>query len=149
MAFKFSLDSVLKHRRRLEDFAQKEYAEARMAVEACLQRMEQMYQRMDEVRDDIASAQNQGTREKLQEILEMETFLHGQKIRIEMLRIEARGLLVKAEEKQEALMLAAREKKVIVNLKEKRLSEYREHLRQLEIKNIDEQNMMRQNRRAR
>lgn len=149
MGFTFSLNSVLKHRKRIEDVAQREYAEARQAVEACLQAIEAMYRRMDEVRAEIGEAQKLGTREKLQEILEMEGFIHGQKIRIETLRLHARQLLIVAEEKQEALIFAAKEKKVLVTLKEKRLKEYHDWLRELETKNIDEQNMMRQFRKAR
>jgi flagellar FliJ protein len=149
MGFKFPLNAVLKHRKRLEEVAQKEYAEARQAVEDCLRAIEAMYQRMDEVRAEISDAEKQGSREKMQEILQMDNFLHGQKIRIETLRLHARQLLATAEEKQEALVLAAQEKKVLVKLKEKRLKEYHQWLREIETKNLDEQNMMRQFRRAR
>lgn len=149
MAFRFGLNSVLKHRQRLEDVAQREYAEARMAVEACLAKMEAMYQRIDEIREEIGEAQKNGARDSVMAILEMEKFINGQKLRIEMLRMEARALLVIAEDKQEALIEAAKEKKVLVKLKEKRLLEYREILNQMETKNLDEQNVMRHNRRAR
>lgn len=149
MSFRFGLETVLKHRKRLEDVAQKDYAEARQAVEDCLKAIEAIYLRMDEVREEIFKAQQVGTREKLQEIMEMETFLQGAKIRVETLRLHARQLLIVAEEKQEALVFAAKEKKVLVTLKEKRLSEYQNWLKEIEMKNTDEQNMMRQLRRAR
>ena len=53
MAFKFNLDSVLKHRGRLEEMAQRDYHEAQNNVDIVLRRLESMYQRLDEVRDEI------------------------------------------------------------------------------------------------
>jgi flagellar protein FliJ len=138
MAFKFGLETVLKHRKRLEEAAQREFAEAQAAVDAVLQRIEAMYKRSDEVREEILAAQADGSFQKIQEVREMESFLGGHKLRIEALRLEARQLLMVAEEKQEALIEAAREKKILVKLREKRLAEYREWLRQVEIKELDD-----------
>lgn len=141
MAFRFGLDSVLKHRQRLEEVAQRDFADAQAAVDAVLKRLEEMYTRMDEVREEIAQAQADS---RLVDVREMESFLGGHKIRIETLRQEARGLLQIAEEKQEALIMAAQEKKVLVKLKDKRLAEYKEWLNRMEAKVQDDQTMMRQ-----
>lgn len=141
MAFRFGLEAVLKHRRRLEELAQREYAEAQAAVNECLGRLEAMYRRGDEVREEIRAAQARGD---LEIVREMETFLSGQKIRIETVRLEARGLLEVAEEKQEALVAAAREKKVLDKLREKRLAEYRAKLREMETKELDDLTTVRQ-----
>ena len=143
MAVKFNLETVLKHRKRLEEFAQREFAEAQAAVDDILQRIEDMYTRSDEVREEIHAAQEDGSFQKIQEVREMEQFLGGHKIRIETLRLEARRLLQIAEEKQEALIAAAREKKILVKLREKRLTEHREWLRQLETKELDDLTMTR------
>jgi len=140
VAFRFGLDSVLKHRKRLEEIAQKEFATAQAAVDATLRRLEDMYQRMDEVREEISQAE---ANSRLEHVRDMEHFLYGHRIRIENVRKEARELLQVAEQKQEALILAAREKKVLVKLKEKRLHEYREWLNRIEAKNQDDQTMMR------
>jgi len=147
MAFKFGLNTVLKHRQRLEDVAQREYAEAQAAVDECLRTIEAMYQRSDEVREDIAAAQKRGSAENLQQIRDMETFLGGQKIRIEQMRLKARELLVVAEVKQEALIEAAKEKKILVKLKEKRFAEYKEWLARMETKEMDDMTSMRAARR--
>lgn len=147
MAFKFGLNTVLKHRQRLEDVAQREYAEAQAAVDECLRAIEAMYQRNDEVRDDIAAAQKKGSAESVHQIRDMETFLGGQKIRIEHMRLKARELLVIAEIKQEALIEAAKEKKVLVKLKEKRFAEYKEWLARMETKEMDDMTSMRSARR--
>lgn len=144
MAFRFSLETVLKHRQRLEEFAQREYAEAQAAVDACLKRIEDMYKRADEVREEVLNAQRGGSSGQIEEIRGMEQFLGGQKLRIESARQEARHLLMIAEEKQEALILAAREKKTLVKLKEKRRSEYVQWLKQVEAKELDDMTMVRE-----
>lgn len=143
MAFKFSLDSVLKHRKRLEEAAQREYAEAQAAVDECLKKIELMYQRSDEVREEILAAQNSGAGHSVEHIREMELFIGGQKIRIETLRQHARELLMIAEQKQEALILAAQEKKTMVKLKEKRKAEYENWLKQVEAKEQDDMTTVR------
>lgn len=143
MAFRFALESVLKHRKRLEEVAQREFAEAQAAVDECLRRIEAMYTRMDEVREEILAAQVDGSVRRIEEVREMESFLGGHKIRVEALRQEARRLLEIAEEKQEALIEAAREKKILAKLREKRMLEYREWLRQMETKELDDITMVR------
>ena len=144
MAFKFGLESVLKHRKRLEEIAQREFAEAQASVDAMLRRIEDMYRRLDEVREEILAAQKSGSAAKLHEIREMETFMGGQKIRIEALRQEARQLLQIAEEKQELLIAAARDRKMMVKLKEKKQTEYRDWLKTVEQKELDDMTMVRQ-----
>jgi flagellar FliJ protein len=144
MSFKFSLESVLKHRKRLEEIAQREFAEAQASVDALLRKIEAMYARLDEVREEILGAQKAGSAAKLEEIREMEHFMAGQKIRIETLRQEARVLLQIAEEKQELLIAAARDKKMLVKLKEKKKLEYQEWLKTVEQKELDDMTMVRQ-----
>ena len=128
MAFRFGLEPVLKHRKRLEEIAQREFAEAQAAVEAALKQIEDMYARLDQVRVEISQAEKSG---RLAEVREMEGFIQGHKVRIETVR-------------QEALITAAQEKKVLVKLKEKRLNEYKEWIKKIEAKNMDDQTMMRQ-----
>lgn len=144
MAFRFGLDPVLKHRKRLEEIAQREFAEAQIAVDEILRRLEIMYERLDQVRIEIAQAEQQGSSRQLELVRTMENFITGQKVRIESVRLEARRLLEAAEDKQEALIVAAQEKKVLFKLKEKRLTEYREWLKKIEAKTLDDQTMMRQ-----
>ena len=141
MGFKFNLETVLKHRKRLEEFAQREYAEAQAAVDECLRRIEAMYLRSDEVREEILSAQKAGN--QVESIRAMEEFLQGQKIRIETLRQHARVLLQTAEEKQEALITAAQNKKMLVKLKEKKKIAYQDWLKSVEQKEQDDMTSVR------
>lgn len=149
MPFRFGLETVLKHRRRLEDVAQREYAEAQAAVDACLAELESLYRRSDEVRIEIAAQETSGSPGSLELVREMEHFLGGQKIRIERLRMKARELLMVAETKHEALILASQERKVLAKLKDRRFNEYRERLNRMEAKELDDLTMVRVARRAR
>jgi len=144
VAFRFGLETVLKHRKRLEEIAQREYAEAQNAVNEALNRLEAMYTRTDEVRVEIAQAQSRGDSESLSQVLEMEGFINGRKCGLNACARKRAKLLRLAEEKQELLIKAAQEKKVLVKLKDKRLAEYRDWLRRLEAKAVDDQTMTRQ-----
>jgi flagellar FliJ protein len=143
VAFRFGLEAVFKHRQRLEEVAQRDLAEAQYAVNQCLKKIEDMYRRMDEVRDEILVLQRNGDVGALQQIRERETFLQGQNARIERERLEARRLMSLAEERHEILIGAARDRRILEKLKEKRRLQYQEWLRQLETKQLDDQTMTR------
>ncbi len=143
MAFKFNLEPVMKHRKRLEEMAQREFAEAQQAVEVCLRAIEAMYTRLDEVRDEISQIQLSGQAGAMEHVVSIEQFIKGHKVLIENRRLEARALLVIAEHKQEALIEAARERKILTKLREKRFTEYKEWLNRLEAKAMDDMTMVR------
>ena len=103
-----------------------------------------MYQRLDEVRDEISATQQQASAHQVENVREMESFLIGHKRRIDAVRLEARELMRIAEDKQEALIVAARERKVLDKLKEKRMTEHKEWLNRVEQKAADDQTMARQ-----
>jgi flagellar FliJ protein len=143
MAFRFGLNTVLKHRQRLEDVAQREFSEAQAEVDKCLNEIEGMYSRIDEVRSEIAAEEKLGDAGSMMRAQEMHAFINGHKLRIERLRLRARELLQIAEEKHEALIEAAREKKILAKLKEKRFAEYRSWLQRIEAKELDDLTMVR------
>ncbi len=142
MGFKFNLEAVLKYRGRIEEAAQREFAEAQARVDAVLRELEAMYTRIDEVREEISGTQKDGSAKDLESVRQMEDFLIGHKIRIEHKRQDARELLLVAEQKQEELIKAAQERKILVKLKDKRLVEYRAWLNQIEVKLADDQTTM-------
>ena len=144
MRFKFSLDSVLKHRKRLEEVAQKEFAEAQANVEAAIHKIEGMYARMDEVREEIRQAQMCGGSADMEHIRGMEVFLLGQARRIEAARLGLRELMAIAEQKQELLIEAAKERKILDKLKERKKSEHIELARKVEAKELDDMTTIRQ-----
>ncbi|HMN68479.1 MAG TPA: flagellar export protein FliJ [Bdellovibrionales bacterium] len=144
MAFRFNLENVLKHRQRQEDIAQREFAEAQAAVDECLKTIEAMYARLDEVRQEICDAQKLGGPAEIETVRSLESFIGGHKIRIEHKRLEARELMQIAEAKQEALIVAAQEKKILSKLKDKRRGEYQEWVRRMEVEELDDIAMIRQ-----
>jgi flagellar export protein FliJ len=149
MKFLFSLDSVLKHRQRIEEMAQRDYAEAQAAVAQTQVELQAMYDRVDQVREDITKLHVRGDSLSLQRAVASEEFLRGFQRRIEAKRHELRQLMQVAEDKQEALVFAAREKKTLVNLRKKKKAEFDLKVRRNEVKELDDLTATREARRQR
>lgn len=124
--------------------AQREFAEAQQALNEILLKIEGMYRRLDEAREEIAAAERVGGPRQIEEIRALEQFMGGFRRRIDETRLRARELMAATEEKQEALIAAAREKKILIKLRERRLHEYRERLGRIEAKELDDMTMIRQ-----
>lgn len=138
MKFKFTLESVLKHRQRLEEDAKKDFLESQAKLEDAKVVLGDMYKLVDRSREEIAQFQinKQGT--KLSQILEREAFIHGQGLRITNQRQSIRILQQDLEEKQEALILALRERKTLEKLKEKKKKEHDMEVARKEALLLDE-----------
>lgn len=137
MAFRFSMESILKHRKRQEELAQKEVADAQSNLEACLRTIEDMYRQIDETRDSISRNERSGQAD-VHWIVTSEAFIEAQKIRIHKERMHARELIRVLEDKQEALVERLHERKIIEKLKERREQEYKERMARLEQKELDD-----------
>jgi flagellar FliJ protein len=136
MKFEFTLETVLKYRTRLEEQAQQAYYEAKRSADDLLLEIKQMYQHLDEARIEIQRelvAQTSSARLQV-----LETFIAGQKIKIEMARKEVRQRLVLVEEKQDLLIAATREKMALAKLKERRWAEFKKMKLRKETKILDE-----------
>jgi flagellar FliJ protein len=138
MGFKFSLETVLRHRKRLEDEAQRAFSEARQKLEDAKRHLEFLYSQVDRSREEIASLQNSGEAHSVSSILEREAFIRGQALRIKNHREAMRSLQQDLEEKQEALVLALRERKTLEKLKEKKKREYDMEVARKEALFLDE-----------
>lgn len=138
MAFRFSMESVLKHRKREEDVAHREHAEAQTVVEFCLRNIEAMYKSIDDARLSIATAERSGSGSDLHFIRSSEAFIEGQKQRIHSERLRARDLIRALEEKEEILLQRLHERKIMEKLKDRRLQEYRERIATFEQKELDD-----------
>jgi len=136
--FEFKLEVLLKHRKRIEENAQREYLQARAELEECLAVIKSYYLSIENNRDDILRMQKSGQQSALQEIRGMEQFIDGQKIRVERQRQVARELMIKVEQAQERLIEAAKEFKKIEKLKERQTLEYKKDQRKLEAKRMDD-----------
>jgi flagellar protein FliJ len=137
MKFEFSLESLLDHRRRVEDVAQKDWAEAQAKVDQAVAKLNEFYDQVDEARQRTASLENQGGAQAGALISNSE-FIGGQKYRIEAQRHVIRGLKAEAERLQDILIEAAKETKTLEKLRERQLEEFKIKRRKLEAKELDE-----------
>lgn len=144
MAFRFSLEPVRRHRKRLEEVAQRNLMEAQATLQKCLAEIESMYRRNDEVRVEIFEAQSRGSRGDIESVRQMEHFLVGQRQKIMAKRAEARQLMQVEEQMHDKLIEATKERKVMDRLREQKLKAYREQFAKLEAKELDDINVMRQ-----
>jgi flagellar FliJ protein len=138
VAFRFSLESVLKHRKRQEDVAHREFVEAQVVVEECFKRIDTMYRQIDATRTEIAVMVKVGKPSDLHFVRSSETFIEAQKIRIHKERMRARELIRMMEEKETILLQCLADRKTMDKLKEKRLEEYKARLALLEQKELDD-----------
>lgn len=148
MGFKFNLESVLKYRRRLENEAQRQYREAQAKVDEANSKLDLLYRSIDRSRADISKFQSTSKPQALEHIRSQETFILGQGVRIKNQRLELRNLLTELEEKQEALVLALRERKSMEKLKERRKEEYLKEQLRLENQAMDEISVLRHGRKV-
>lgn len=138
MKFKFGLQTLLKHRGRVEDEARRKHLEAKAALNHCLGEIKRMYDSIDETRESIAREQTAGGGNHLEMIRQMELFIKGTQIRIQSERIRARELMQKVEAALEELVEASKDRKILDKLKSRRWEEFRAEVKRKEDKDIDE-----------
>jgi flagellar protein FliJ len=138
VAFRFNLEAVLKHRKREEDVAQRDYMEMQETVDLCLREIKNMYGKIDETREAVGAAEKSGTPNDIQFILQADHFIDGQKLRIREARLKARDLIRELEHRQEVLTEKLHERKIMDKLKEKKFEEYKETIAKLEQKEMDD-----------
>jgi flagellar FliJ protein len=142
MKFKFPLESVLKHRKSVEKLAVKSFMEAQQRLEECLSAIRRMYEGMDESRLKIAKLHKLGGA-NIGEIVDLETFIQGQGIRVDKRREEARELMAEVEHRQDLLQEAVKDVKMMEKIKERRKNEFDLKVQKKEYKSLDDMNIMR------
>lgn len=142
MGFKFSLQKLLESRKIQEELAQRDLQEAVYQLQLQEERLTEFLTEIEVARQRSVKIQNSPGfhANTLQEI---HRFIVGQDIRIqrqnEIIRV-GRSLV---EERREVLREAAIEYKIIDKLKEKKMKEYEEMIRQRELREMDEMSVMR------
>ena len=137
MKFRFSLETVMQHRKLQKDLAMKDYVEAQAQLENCLTHIRALYSQADEGRQRISKLLEQGGRTSSQ-IGQIEDFITGQKVKIIRERQKARELMKVVEDKHEILIEQAREHKKFEMLKEKRKAEFTKAQQRREVKQVDD-----------
>lgn len=136
MAFKFKLQSLLKHRTLLENQARQTLAEA-MAEEAAMEQVIKNHQQAcRELEQEFEQKKTKGM--VLQELLIYERSLKRQAAKLKELRAEATTLHTRTEQQRMRLTEASKDKTLMEKLKTKREDEYRQDMLRQEMNDLDE-----------
>lgn len=135
--FKFAFEKLLDHKRTLEDIARREFFEAQRLVDEANRELERMYAQIDESRARALKLETEGG-EKATSLVQIDEFINLQKIRIERHRMKMRELIAEAERRQDLLVEAAKERKTLEKLRERRLEEHAHQAKLAELKEVDE-----------
>jgi flagellar protein FliJ len=144
MKFRFRLQKVLEHRKRLEDEAKRKYFEAVARTQSEKDKLASMYKAIDDSR--LRAHQMQATGGGHEVILALQgtdLFIRGQNIRIENQRKVVRDCKQVEEAEQEHLIAAAKERQALEKLREKKLQEFKEGLDRKEAMEVDDLNIIR------
>lgn len=137
MSFVFSLEVLLDHKRKLQDEARRVWVEAQSKVDQATDELNGFYKQVDDTR--LQNQELERTGGALAGRLVMnDSFVEGQKIRIEHQRLKIRELKSAAEILHEQLIEAAKETKALEKLKEKQKEDYKKKMRIREMKENDE-----------
>lgn len=137
MKFEFNFEKVLDHRRKLEDLARRNWLQARAQVDSARDRLQKLYDEIDRARERAGDLGRRGGAQA-PALAQVDEFINGQNLRIERQREEVRELTAEMERLQEVLVEAAKEKKILEKLKERRWEEFKIRRRKHELKEIDE-----------
>ena len=137
MKFVFELEKILGHKRTVENVKARDWADAQALVDEALKELDKMYEQIDESRKLSSTRETSGQARGF-ELGQIDAFIQGHKIRIDQFRQKVRQLMSVAEEKHEALIVAARDRKTFEKLKEKRFEEFKLKRKKHELKEMDE-----------
>ncbi len=148
MKFRFRLQKVLEHRKRLEDEAKRKYFEAVARTQEAKDKLEAMYKAIDVSRNRahqmLSGTQSSGGgHELILSLQDTDLFIRGQNIRIEQQRLVVRECKQAEEIEQDQLIQAAKDRQALEKLREKKLQEFREGIERKEAAEVDDLNILR------
>lgn len=148
MKFRFRLQKVLEHRKRLEDEAKRKYFEAVARTQEAKDKLEAMYKAIDVSRNRahqmLSGTQSSGGgHELILSLQDTDLFIRGQNIRIEQQRLVVRECKQAEEIEQDQLIQAAKDRQTLEKLREKKLQEFREGIERKEAAEVDDLNILR------
>lgn len=143
MKFKFGLEKVLKHRKILEDLAQKDFQEAMAEYNKKRKHIEDLIDSQKQARNRSFSLVSKTGGQVLESVKQIQEFVNLQDIRIEQETKKLDELEKLVESKREVLRQKAMDKKILERLEVKRREAFEaEKLRQ-EQREIDDNISMR------
>jgi flagellar FliJ protein len=137
MKFKFSYESLLEHRKLEEEIARRDFYEAQNNLDEQKAIYKELYTRLHEIEKESSQMQAAPII-PIEELRERDEFMIGQKIKIQRQRDLVINFTTIAEGKQEILINAAKERKILDKLKEKQKLEFKKALAKKEAKQTDE-----------
>ncbi len=137
MKYKFSLEVLLDHRKKLENEARRNFMLAQSRVDEAIAELNGFYDQVDRTRTENGDIEKSGGRAS-PKLMANDDFIAGQKFRIEAQRLKIRELKVIADDLMEIMIEAAKEAKTLVKLKERRTDEHKLAERKHELKVTDE-----------
>jgi flagellar export protein FliJ len=148
MKFKFSLEKVLTHRRRLEDEARRDWILAQAKTQEAIRRLEALYAELDDARArQIKTRQGSSILGQAAATLQaMDHFVDGQRVRIERQRVQVRELKSEEERFQDLLAQRAQERRALEKLRERRLQEFMVKIERAERLEVEDLSVMRHGR---
>lgn len=142
MKFRFNLERVMKHRKTVENQAQKDFQETLAALNVEIEKQQKMQEDLHEAqtyRGELAvlgGRQGPGWQSTHE-------YLKGQEIRIKRQAEVIAQCQARVEEKREILLYAAKEYKIIESLKDKKFKAFKEERNYREQVLTDDLNVMR------
>lgn len=137
MKFRFALDKLITHRQRLEDLARRDWLAVQSKVDAVKKKIDDMYQQIDDSRKRAGHLSSSGG-PQAPALGQIDDFIRLQKIVIEKERLVLREMLVELERVHEIFLEAAKERKTIERLREKRYEAFKLAKKKQELKQVDD-----------
>ena len=142
MKFKFPLEKVMQHRKMLEDLAQKDFQQAQNELVQQQLKLKEMQDAAIEARTGAFRRQSEGGKAS-PTLIQISEFLKGQDIRMERQKEKIKECEGLVENLREILRQKAIDYKIIEELRDRRLEEFKVERRKIEQKRTDDLNLMR------
>lgn len=138
MSFKFNYQKLLEFYHQQERIAQRDYNESLNALEAQKKVYQQMYDDQDRAIEESSQLQNDEKGAPIEMLKKINDYLGGQKIRIGQQREIVVNHTQIVEQKQEILIAAAKETRILEKLKSRKLEQFKKLEKKKEMKINDE-----------
>ncbi len=142
MKFKFPFENVLKHRKILEDLAQRDFQESLAVLNEEIQKLEKMKEEVHQARITAFERQSHGG-SAAPALSQVHDFLKGQDVRIERQQNKVQEFQKGVENLREILRQKAIDYKIIESLKDTKRAEFKKESNAKEQKISDEVGTMR------
>jgi flagellar FliJ protein len=136
--FRFAFESLLEHRKLEEEIARRDFNEAHNILDQQKALYKKLYTRLHEVESEVSQRQASKDGVSISNLLELDDFMAGQKVKIARQREVVINHTSIMEGKQEILIAAAKERKILEKLKEKKKAEHKKLMAKKDAKLNDE-----------